>query len=129
MTTYWNRLLDSRLTRRRALAGVGMGTASAAFLAACGGKDATVKDASSLLTKPVETTSKAVPGGVWQDQLDGDILHLDVNLNTSSTSFNQLSPIYEHLLKYAPSKGEPVEGPVAGELAESFEFRRRAHPP
>src|SRR6266540_6685386 len=98
---YWNRLLESRLSRRRALAAAGAVTLGAAFSAACGNNDGSTKDASSLLSRPEETTAKAVPGGIWQDQLDGDILHLDVNLNASSTSFGQMSPTYEHLLKYS----------------------------
>src|SRR5688572_25531085 len=115
MTNYWAQLGTQRLSRRRTLSAVGGAGVGALLLAACGGgKDEGSQDASSLVSKPEETTSKAVPGGVWQDQLDGDILHLDINLNASSTSFNQLSPIYEHLLRYSPSKGDPVEGPVTG---------------
>jgi len=123
MSGYWTQLTDQRLSRRRAMSAVGATGIGALLLAACGGgKERGHEDASSLVSKPEETTSKAVPGGIWQDQLDGDILHLDVNLNASSTSFNQLSTVYEHLLRYSPSKGNPVEGPVVGELAESFEF-------
>ena len=37
MDSYWNKVVNGRVSRRRLLALAGMGTASAAFLAACGG--------------------------------------------------------------------------------------------
>jgi len=87
MTSYWAQLTEQRLSRRRTLSAVGGAGIGAVLLAACGGKENDQQDASSLVSRPEETTSKAVPGGIWQDQLDGDILHLDINVNTSSTSF------------------------------------------
>mgnify|MGYP001499063033 CR=1 FL=1 len=84
MTGYWTDLKTQRLSRRRTLAAAGAAGMGALLLAACGGgKEKVHEDASSLVAKPEETTAKAVPGGIWQDQLDGDILHLDVNLNAA----------------------------------------------
>jgi peptide/nickel transport system substrate-binding protein len=39
MANYWDKVLNRRLTRRRALAATGSAAAAAAFLAACGGDD------------------------------------------------------------------------------------------
>src|SRR5688572_29531728 len=67
MTTYWSRFSRSTLTRRRALAATGSAGVAAALLAACGGSDSkpsAPKDASGLLTAPVDTTSQAKRGGV-----------------------------------------------------------------
>ena len=64
---YWHRILDSRVSRRRGMAGIGAGAAAAAFLAACGGSDSgggskgdnAGADKSGLITKPVDTTKSA----------------------------------------------------------------------
>src|SRR4029450_8634045 len=37
--SYWSKILDSRITRRRGLAAAGAGGLGAGFLAACGGDD------------------------------------------------------------------------------------------
>src|SRR6266508_3192120 len=64
---YWSRVLEQRLTRRRALAASG----AAALLAACGGDggdsaNGTSKDASGLVVKAVDQTKEAKRGGVYK---------------------------------------------------------------
>jgi len=67
---YWQRIVDSRISRRRGLGALGAGAAAAAFLAACGGSDSSSgtsggssSDKSDLITKPVDTTKSARKGG------------------------------------------------------------------
>ena len=81
---YWTTALESRLSRRRALAGSATAALSAAFLAACGGsknKDsassAGTNDKSGLLVKVEDTSKDAKPGGTWINPLAADILNLD----------------------------------------------------
>jgi len=64
MDGYWTRIADRRLSRRRALVGVGGATAAAAFLAACGGSDSSSEegDKSGLVTKPVDTLKAGKAG-------------------------------------------------------------------
>ena len=69
MSNYWQRTLRSRTSRRRLMAASGAAAFSAAFLAACGGDDdddgGGGGDASGLMAKVEDTTSKAKPGGTW----------------------------------------------------------------
>lgn len=119
---YWSRVLNKRIGRRRAILASSTWAVAGSLALACGSNDKGQTDSSGLLSKPEDTTAKAVPGGVWQDQVDGDVVGLDVNLNISSTSFGQMSPTYEHLMKYSLGHGNPINGAVVGEVAESFEF-------
>src|SRR3954471_16270705 len=73
MTSYWTRLLSNRSSRRRVLTATTGTALGASFLAACGGggsdakggsADSGPKDASGLLSSPVDTTAKAKRGGV-----------------------------------------------------------------
>ena len=66
--SYWHDITGARTNRRRILAVTGMGTAAAAFLAACGGgsesktSDAEKQSNNDRLFKPTDTSSKAVAG-------------------------------------------------------------------
>src|SRR4051794_31028437 len=93
--TYWNRLLDSRLTRRRALASTGAGGLGAALLAACGSSGGGGSDAKSsggtkptgLVIKPEDTSKQAKRGGTMKTYWDADISDYDVH-NTRNAGQN-----------------------------------------
>ena len=123
MSAYWSHLLEARLNRRRALAASGTMVAGALFLAACGGSESKPagKEASSLLTKPVDTSAKAVPGGVWQTSTPADVTTLDPHVNASGGGFNQLSPVYDNLVRYDRGK-DGKDGSLIGDAADSWEF-------
>ena len=75
----WDNTLNHRVTRRRALALTGGFTAGAAFLAACGGsKDSQGPvDNSGLLTRAVDTTKQAKPGGTWTHFVTSEVTTMD----------------------------------------------------
>jgi ABC-type transport system substrate-binding protein len=121
MDGYWTAVTSQRLNRRRALAVAAGGTA-AALLAACGsGKDGGSQDASGLLSRPVDTSAKAVAGGTWRTSVSGDITTLDPAINSSGGAFSQMSPAYDNLVRYDRGSGGK-DGPIIGDAAESWEF-------
>src|SRR5207244_1449320 len=84
---YWTEILSSSISRRRALTASSDATAAAVLLAACGSgnkaRRSETKDGSGLLSKPVDSSAKAVPGGVWRSYTGADITTLDPHANNS----------------------------------------------
>jgi ABC-type transport system substrate-binding protein len=127
-TNYWQRFTTHTVSRRRALAATGSAAAAAAFLAACGGGSSdgssdAKKEGSSLLTKPVDTTSQAKAGGVLRHYATADITHFDaLAANTASTVNLGSVFAYNRLLKFKPGVYPNIaDGSVEGEMAESYE--------
>src|SRR3954447_8812975 len=130
---YWNRLTNSRITRRRGLAITGAGALGAAFLAACGssnsggdsGKkdDKASPDKSGLVYEPVDSTAQAKPGGTIKTVYTADILHFNALASNSSSVVNDLSPFtYPRMVKFTVTKyPKPYEGGIEGDAMESFE--------
>jgi len=90
---YWDSLIHARIARRRLLAASGGAGAAAVALgiAGCGGGDAGPSepfDQSGLLSKPVDTTDKAVQGGVMKDFQNAEVIHFDALLSNSSQTVN-----------------------------------------
>jgi peptide/nickel transport system substrate-binding protein len=121
-SSYWNRLLQARLSRRRAaMASAGAG-AGALLLSACGGEDSGGDgDSSSLVVKAVDSTKDAKPGGVMKDSRNADIGHWDPHLSGAWWSFANPA-IYSRLTRLKAGHLEPASGEVVGDLAESWEF-------
>ncbi|HLF76809.1 MAG TPA: ABC transporter substrate-binding protein [Dehalococcoidia bacterium] len=104
------------------LASTGGAAAGALILAACGGgDDGKEQPGSSLLTKPVDTSNKAVPGSVWKSFVTADVTTLDPHANSSGGGFNQMSPSYDNLVRYDRGSGGN-DGQIIGDAAESWEF-------
>jgi ABC-type transport system substrate-binding protein len=119
--TYWSKLVDHRLTRRRAIAATGSLAASAAFLAACGGNDKEEKPGTTTGTTsgPLDPT-KGKPGGklVWQGY--GDVGgNLDL-IAIPEYGIRQLSGLtHESLLQFRAGVAgiEPEDKSLQPELA------------
>ncbi len=148
--TYWSKVLNRRLTRRRAMIGTGMTAASAAFLAACGGDDdssssgssggssgstgsssgstgasgATGSNASSgLLSQRVDTSAQAKQGGKFVFPTRREPLHFDGKAQgqVQLNVFNGIT--YEALVRNKMGQGAASGySDVEPELAESWEI-------
>src|SRR5688572_18859202 len=119
---YWHGILGKRVSRRRALATTTAGASAAAFLAACGGggsdSTASVEEAASNLTKPVDTSKQAVRGGEIKDSRTVDISSFDPH-NTQSGGSNAGTVNYYHqtsslFLRVAPGHMEPASWEITG---------------
>jgi ABC-type transport system substrate-binding protein len=122
--SYWTTYLDRRINRRRILAASASGIAGAALLAACGGSDSkggAEGDSSGLLSVPADTTSKAVPGGIWVKTTQ-DAVGWDPLLGGRVIAITDSGYVYSRLLKYKTgTREEPPTGLVEGDAATSWE--------
>src|SRR5262245_50475766 len=106
MTSYWSRILDSRISRRRAIVAGAGASAAAALLAACGGSESkgsagpAEKQAASLLATPKETSNEAKPGGVWINRLLSVADNLEPVAANGSVGFTHSMPVYSKFAKY-----------------------------
>ena len=130
MADYWQSLTQSRLTRRRAIAGAGAmaGAAAALSLLGCGSSSSSsgggkTSDKSGLVGKPVDTTASAKAGGTFKDFATLDILHFDAGISNSTGVVNQISIFaYPRLLKFSSAKYPKLpDGGSEGDFAQSFE--------
>jgi ABC-type transport system substrate-binding protein len=127
--SYWQNMVGARATRRRVLAATGMGTAAAAFLAACGGgsdsdnKSGDGKSVNDKLFKPADTSKTATAGGTWQRIFPGTLLAANVDpyalvgLNTGLALH-----VHSRMFQYKPTVYPEVPTTeVAPDAAESYE--------
>src|SRR4051812_926413 len=128
MDTYWTKLTNNRLTRRRALATTGAGALGAAFLAACGGSDSGSgggssgdKSSSDAITKPEDTLKEAKRSGVIKDRTFGDVSTQDPF--AANNTLNAIAgQVYSSLVKIKPGYMKlPAEQELIGDLVESWE--------
>lgn len=122
--SYWDRTLNQRLSRRRAIAVAAAAGVSAAILA-CGGDGddapaAASKDRSGLLTTVEDTRSKAKQGGIWSSYRTTDYVTFDpINSRGSNVGHTQLA--YSVIVSYKPGSTAGNIG-LNGEAAESWEI-------
>jgi ABC-type transport system substrate-binding protein len=126
---YWHRTLQTRITRRRAMAATGATAAAAALLAACGGGDdggesgSGTKDTSGLLYTPVETTKQAVKGGIMQSAFAVEPTTYDPLANSTQFTFNHAAHAYQRFVSLKPGNiNEPASGDPEADAAQSWEY-------
>src|ERR1051325_10887657 len=99
------------------------------MLAACGsggfwssssGGSAKNRDKSGLLAEPVDSTSQAVAGGIWEDMRTSDPTTLDVIANNSSLSWGEMNLVYSQLAKAGVRSNRPEN--FEGDAAQSWEI-------
>ena len=111
---YWTKVQMQRISRRRALVATGSAAAGAAFLAACGGADSGgTADVTGLLTSNVDTSAKAVPGGIMQDYAPLDPTTLDIHMSSGSATSTFLKNVYDRPL-WRELGLDRIPGPIAG---------------
>jgi ABC-type transport system substrate-binding protein len=122
---YWSRLLQARQSRRRLLVATGCLTATAAFLAACGGdgdEGEGQASTSDLLTEVKDTLSDARKGGVRQDYVTQDVQWFDDFLISAPVPYH-FNKVYNTVIGRKPTQYEAWDLQVDGsELAESWEM-------
>jgi len=126
---YWQRIVDSRISRRRGLGALGAGAAAAAFLAACGGSDSSggtsggsSSDKSDLITKPVDTTKSARKGGTLKFFTGSEPAHLDVQMDQVAMNQHK-NMVYGHFVNdKAGVTKPPTYEEYVGEMMQSWEW-------
>ena len=125
---YWDRVLESRIKRRRVLAGFGGTAAGALLLAACGGDDdgggKESSNVSSLIKTPDDTASKGKQGGVWKHFSRGDATHFDSLISDTSQVVSISGYLgYTKLLKWKVGRYPNIaDGTSEAEAATSWEL-------
>ncbi|HEY4685563.1 MAG TPA: ABC transporter substrate-binding protein [Dehalococcoidia bacterium] len=125
-SSYWDRVLYARLSRRRALAATGAAALGGAILSACGGDDegggGGVTGVSSALTyKPVDTTKSAKRGGVIKSYLQNFPGNFDLHQFPFGLSV-ATCPVGSQLTKYKPGRLEDPELGSVGDIAQEWEY-------
>src|SRR5215217_7310154 len=108
MATYWDTFTAKRLSRRTALAV----SASAAFIAACGGGSGDAKQpeqATGLVVKASDSTKQAKRGGIYLGSRTGDVDHSDPHVTTQQAPGTAMT--YRRLFRRKPVflAPQPVE--------------------
>lgn len=101
-----------------------MGLSAAAFLSACGGSESgSSSTASQLVSKPVDTTSKAKRGGILNLSVSRDQGDWDPTVGRGAATSNVTAAIYSRLLKHKAAKYPArVDGSLEGDAATSWEI-------
>jgi ABC-type transport system substrate-binding protein len=125
--SYWDGVLKTRLSRRRALTATVATAGAAAFLAACGGGEnggsgaaKAPKDNSGLLYNLADETKQAKRGGVLVGSHPGVILTWDpmktgINIRGARRGYSQLFRVTDGVL-------QNTDGSLEGDFAQSWEI-------
>lgn len=124
--SYWTNLTHRRIGRRRALVATTALTASAAFLAACGGgsdgeSDEPERSLPDSIHRPVDSTASAVHGGTWRSYIVRDPQNFDLyNFDPFSQPF--ANAVGSKLVKMKPGRMEDPTLTVDPDISEDWEI-------
>jgi ABC-type transport system substrate-binding protein len=114
---YWSETVVSRRRLLRTSAAAG---AAGLFLAACGG-GGEERTASLDFQKPVDSSARAVRGGIFPSAEPNDIPTMDIITNGSPAVGQVRSWVYSQLLQFKTGVLKPGDGSVEGSLARDWE--------
>lgn len=133
MRSYWDKAVNQRMSRRRALVATGSVTGAAAFLAACGsdsggstatgngnGQTGGQPDTSGMLHTPVDETTNARHGGRHISIQGNALVTHDPHLIGAHTTV--IGRTYSQLFRISPGVLEKTSGVPEGDLAEEWEL-------
>jgi peptide/nickel transport system substrate-binding protein len=98
-----------------------MGAAAAVLLAACGGSEES-GPAKATLTKPVDTTARAVPGGIYPQSNAADISTMDIVADGTMGTSLISGWAYSRFLQWKPGFNAPADGSIEGNAIQSYEI-------
>jgi peptide/nickel transport system substrate-binding protein len=135
MESYWSKVLNQRVTRRRALGATSMAAGAAAFLAACGG------GSSDSGSQPAPQTSSGISDGYLKKATDGkrggtmgflyvDSPNLDILTNALEYAGYGGQYVYDHLISSRSNENAPyvLEAAQALEQPDETTIRFRLRP-
>ena len=124
-SSYWQSILDKRLSRRRAIVATGATAGAAALLAACGGSEgggSTAKDKSGLLSTPADTSKQAKRGGTSKWYFTSENATLDIHVAGAPLNTPRVM-VYSDLFMQRPGYlSDRTFADYDPDLAESWEF-------
>ena len=117
---YWQKTLEARLSRRRALQASSAAATGAILLAACGGDDAKPGSprAWGLVNQPSDETKSAKRGGTFKYYRSLDVTHWDRHTLAGTGS----GAIESQLFRNEPALLETPKLTFTGDLVDSWEF-------
>jgi len=125
--SYWDRLVQSRLSRRRALVGaaaIGSGAAALSLVGCGGGSKGGGGNQAAVQQSDVardDTSAQAKAGGIYRTIQTADPTNFDPTLSTSFTAQGVAAHVYSRLLKFDTGPGIVQLSKVTGDAAESFQ--------
>jgi ABC-type transport system substrate-binding protein len=123
--SYWQKTLETRISRRRALASGGAAAGMLALsLAGCGGGDDGDSEGgtSGLLFQPVDTSKEAVKGGVMQSYMGGGVESFDQVTGNFATQAHT-DHVYSRLVRFKVGSIEKAPtGESEPDIATSWEM-------
>ena len=124
-SSYWQRTLSARASRRRLLTGSAGVAGAAALLAACGGGDGKSSGPrqEGRVLIPFDSSGQAKAGGIFQTQIEGDEVNLDP-LSTGRGNGGWTSELaYSRPFAERAAAGGTKTADFIGDLAESYEVQ------
>ena len=127
MHGYWQKSLNERITRRRALAGAagaGAGVVALSMVGCNGGDKAKVTsdiEVNGGLAVPKDTTAIAVQGGTYKSVTNQDVQTFDVGETSNFTAYGIAPYVYARIVKSKSVPTQRVSNEIDGDLASSWE--------